>query len=306
MSIPKKHHYLPKFFMDRWAYPEGKLIEYRRPRDKLVMKHRYPAETGYIFELYANENKTDPLERQALEMVFMQKVDDRAADALKHLEQSPTKRMDPLLRDAWSRFLMSLMHRSPERVKVLMAKVAEYENTTLNPDLEEKYASLRGPNDPATFDEWIAEQEPLAPDLRVRLLKLLIDSPRIGTALITMQWQLYTLKRPRFGFLTGDHPIMLSNGIGHPRGFVLLAISPTTLFIAARDPKVANAFTSQRPNGLETAVNDAVIRQSRHVIIARNDSQRAFVDKRFLKMAMPVGANGYYTWNSPLIDLPPF
>ena len=305
MSIPKKHHYLPQFFMDRWADAGGKVIEYRRPRETLVMKQRHPAQTGYIRELYSNESKSDPIERQALEMVFMQKVDDRAADALAYIERNPKSRMDPILRNAWSRFLMSLMHRSPERVKFLTAKVKEYESKTLNPDLEKKYTSLRGPNDPPTFKEWLAEQGPLAPDLRVRLLKLLIDSPRIGAALVTMNWKLVTLENPRFGFLTGDQPLMMSNGVGHMRGFVLLAISPTHLFLAARNLKVADAFTTQRPNALERALNDAVLRQSHHVVIARDDGQREFIDKRFLKLTAPVGENGYYTWKSPLIDLPP-
>lgn len=303
MSVPGKHHYLPQFFMQRWADAEGMVTEYRRPRDKLVCKRKHPAQTGYLTDLYANESKADPIERQALEMVFMQKVDNGAADALDHIEEHHTKPTDPALRDAWSRFLMSLMHRSPERVSYLTAKVKEYEDGTLNPDLQKKYKTLRGPNDPPEYQDWLAEQGPLTPDLRVRLLKLLIDSKRIGSTFNSMQWSVYTLTNRRFGFLTGDHPIMISNGLGHSRGFALLAISPSQLFMAAHDGNVINAFETQRPNGLEQAVNDACTRQSHHVIIAHNDAQRTFVDRRFLKQPAPVGPNGFVTWNSPLIDL---
>ncbi len=305
MSVPKKHHYLPQFFMQRWADSDGEVAEYRRPHTALVVKRRHPAATGYLHELYSNENKTDPIERQALEMVFMQKVDDRAAEALAYLELHEKKPPDPALRDSWSRFLMSLIHRSPERVKYLTQKVQEYENENLNVKLASKYAAMRGPDDPPTYEEWVAEQDPLAPDLRVRLLKLLIDSQRIGNALNMMHWQLYSLEKPRFGFLTGDHPIMMSNGLGHLRGFVLLAISPARLFVAANDPKVIDAFTSQRANALESGLNDAVTRQSRHVIIARDQAQRDFVDRRFLKRTAPLGPDGLYKWKSPLVDLPP-
>src|SRR5438045_2699476 len=62
MSVPKKHHYLPQFFMRRWIDTEGKLTEYRRPRDKLIVKRKRPAETGYVVDLYANESKSDPVE----------------------------------------------------------------------------------------------------------------------------------------------------------------------------------------------------------------------------------------------------
>lgn len=236
-------------------------------------------------------------------MLFLQKVDDGAADALAYIENYRSKPIDPSLRDAWSRFLMSLIHRSPERIKYLAKKVQEYENSTLNPELWEKHKSLRYSNDPLEFDDWLADQDPLAPDLRVRLLKMLIDSKLIGSTLNAMHWSVYTLAAPRFGFLTGDQPIMMSNGLGHKRGFAMLPISPTRLFIAAHDTQVIAAFETQQPKALERAINDACTRQSHHVLIAQDEKQAAFIDKRFLKQAAPEGPNGLITWKSPLIDI---
>lgn len=54
MSIPKKHHYLPQFFMRRWVDADGMVTEYRRPRTELIVKRKHPAQTGYIVDLYAN------------------------------------------------------------------------------------------------------------------------------------------------------------------------------------------------------------------------------------------------------------
>lgn len=290
--------------MNRWADTEGRVIEYRRPNEALVHSCKHPAQTAYLTELYANENKTNPIERQALEMVFMQKVDDQAANALAFIEEHKTKPTEPALRDGWSRFLMSLIHRSPERVKHLTQKIQEYEDGKLNPGLEDKYGSLRGPDDPLNYADWLREQGPITPELKVELLKLLIDSPRIGGTLNAMHWSVYTLENPRFGFLTGDYPIMLSNGIGHNEGFAVLAISPRKLFVAAHDLKTIKAFTSQRANALERAINDACVQQSRHVIIAHNDSQKVFVDRRFLKNKVAAGPNGLFSWKSPLAGFP--
>lgn len=231
----------------------------------------------------------------------MQKVDDAAAEALTHLEARATKPSDPKLRDAWSRFLMSLMHRSPERVKYFSAKVKEYEEGTLNPDVAEKYDDLRQPTDPATYAEWLAKQGPLEPDLRVRLLELMIDSKRIGETINAMHWSVHVIKNPRHGFVTGDHPIMISNGLGNERGFIALPISPSRLFLAAHNRKVIDAFKTQRDNSLEQALNDACTVQSHHVIIATDDRQTTFIDRRFLKKTAPVGPTGMVTWNSPLI-----
>lgn len=300
MSVPRKHHYLPKFFMARWGDAAGLVFEFRRPREALVVKHRHPAETGYIVDLYANEVAADPATRQALEMLFMQQVDDGAADALVWLETECRKPSDPRLRDAWSRFLMSLLHRSPARVKFLSAKLENYEAGSLNPDLASKYNALRGPEDPLQFEEWLAASGPIAPELKVRLLMRLIDNPRIGEALSGMIWDVIAFDSPRFGFLTGDQPIMMSNGVGTPNGFVLLAIGPNSLFIAANRREVIEAFRSQRPNAIETAINDACIRQSHHVVIAHHGQHRNFIDRRFLRETLDAGESGHVTWKSPL------
>ena len=287
--------------MKRWAVDE-RVIEYRRPHDKLTEKRRHPAATGYIHELYANESKVDPVERQALEAVFMQKVDGRAADALAFLEAHGNKPGDPLLRDAWSRFLMSLMHRSPERVRQITEKVQDYEQAELNPKLEEQYAALHGSDDPPTFKDFLALQGSLTPDLRVRLLRLMIDNQRIGNTLNAMTWDVHMIKTSHFSLLTGDIPIMLSNGLGHDRSFVMLAISPSKMFLAAHDPRIIKSFTRQSPGVLARGHNDACTRQSQHVIIAQSDKQREFIDERFLRQTLTGGNLGYVAWDAPLKD----
>ena len=217
MSVPKKHHYLPEFFTHRWADAHGNLVAYRRPHKELEVKSKHPAATGFKFELYANTTKTDPLERQALEMVFMQKVDSHAAEALKYLEERRAKPPETKLQSAWSRFLMSLLYRSPERVKYLTEQVRRYEESDLTPQLKAQYAERRGPDDPETFDEWFKATGPATPDLVTRLLRMLIDSENIGSVLNAMHWRVHEADG-KFGFVTGDVPVLMSNGLGTPRG----------------------------------------------------------------------------------------
>lgn len=289
--------------MQRWADADGNVTEYRRPYKDLVAKKRHPAATGYMFELYADETKDDPVERQALELVFMQKVDSLAADALAHLETHGTKPTDAELQSAWSRFLMSLMHRSPERVKYLVERVRDYERGTLNPKLKTQYDQLRGPDDPPTFDDWLEAKGPITPELTVMLIRMLIDSENIGPVLNSMRWTLHQVDGA-FGFLTGDLPITISDGLGHDRAFVMLPVGPSSLFIASPDHAVIKSFTTQTPNALQRGLNDACVRQSRHVIIANRDNQTAFVDRRFLKEEpLAINRAGLATWKSPLVDL---
>jgi hypothetical protein len=196
---------------------------------------------------------------------------------------------------------MSLMHRTPERVKWLTEKVRQYEEGTLNPEIKPQYEALRGPDDPPTYEEWLDAKGPITPDLLVRLLRMLIDSANVGGALNTMRWAVHTAAG-RFGFLTGDMPLMISNGLGHKDAFLMLAIAPSRLFIAAHDVEVIKSFTSQTDNALQRGLNDACVCQSRHVIIGEDDSQRSFVDRRFLRNSpLAIGKAGLAIWQAPLV-----
>jgi hypothetical protein len=117
-----------------------------------------------------------------------------------------------------------------------------------------------------------------------------------------MRWTVHRAEGA-FGFLTGDLPIAISDGLGHNRAFVMLPIGPSTLFIAAADEAVVKSFTTQTANALQRGLNDACVRQSRHVIIANRDNQTAFVDRRFLKGEhLAINRAGLATWKSPLVD----
>lgn len=302
MSTPEKHHYLPRFFLRRWADSEGRVTEYRRAAGKLQIKRRHPGATAYEKNLYTNETETCPEDRQAFELRFLRRVDEDASKAIIHIEKIGAKPDDPALRDAWSRFLMSLIHRSPQRVRYLAERVQAFEQNELNPDLEQKYAALRGPDDPPTFEEWLAGAGSLTPELKIRLLERMMDSARIGAALNAMLWSVITLSKPRYGFLTGDLPILISNGLGHSKSFVALAIAPARIFIAAHKPAVLQSFASQEMKALENAINDACVRQAQHIIIAQDSAQTSFIEKRFLRQALPLSSYGMPTWNAPLQD----
>jgi predicted nucleic acid-binding protein len=68
MSIPLKHHFLPEFYQGGWMGADRRVTVFARPRDRLSVKRRFPSETGYERELYAVETRTEPAERQALEL----------------------------------------------------------------------------------------------------------------------------------------------------------------------------------------------------------------------------------------------
>jgi hypothetical protein len=303
MSTPKKHHYVPEFYLKRWTGEDRKVSDYRRFAGKLVHRRRFPSETGFEIELYSIRSHTDPERRQIIEKRLMSRIDNSASLSLDYMEKSGQPPTDSEHRNAWTRFLLSLIYRSPSQVEKLRQKIAANSNVVLQ-SLASRYGELRRESDPETFDEYLAmddgriEEESLLP-----LMQKVIGSKLVGTALIRMTWGIIQFNLPKHGFLTCDIPIMLSNGLGHRDSFVMLPISPSRLFIAAARKPVIDSFSSQDAEVLERAINDAVVQQAQQVVISRDNGQRRFIDNRFLHSPPPEGDLALHTWKHPLVDL---
>ncbi len=94
VASPKKHHYLPEFYLRRWTGSDSKLTEFRRPHGKLVERRKHPAETGFERELYSI--KTIPVveARKEMETGFLRKIDNDAAQARAYFQQEPAEPTD--------------------------------------------------------------------------------------------------------------------------------------------------------------------------------------------------------------------
>jgi hypothetical protein len=305
MSIPVKHHYLPAFFIARWATGSaGKVTAFRRPWHKLDIKEMHPNEIGYEIELYATKTRLDPAERQAIELQLMSPVDGDAATALDQLTQQGVKGIGSIVASDWARFMMSLLYRNPTNMRQLRELIANFASSESAAEIERQYLVRRTPNDPATLGEYIAQDREHFTEEGLRiLLPRIFDSKIVGPQLLKMQWHLEEIAGP-YSLLTGDNPIVVTNGIAQPDAFLLMPVSPTQLFIAANQSKVVNQLLSQRSR-LCSAVNSAIVQQSRHVIIARDASQARFVENRFNPSApLPGSGNKLrrHTWSLPKVD----
>ena len=302
MSVPKKHHYVPEFYLKRWAGEDRKVSDFRRFDGRLVHRRRFPSETGFEIELYSIRTHTDPQRRQIIEKGLMSRVDNGASRALEYMEETGNPPGDSEHRNAWTRYLLSLIYRSPMQVERLRQKIAANRDEVLD-NVAHRYADLRGETDPDTFEEYLAkddgriEEESLLP-----LMRNVINSEKVGTALIRMTWGIMQFKLLTHGFLTCDIPIMLSDGLGHRDSFVMLPISPSAVFIAAARKQVIDSFASQNATVLERALNIAIVQQARQVVISRDEAQRRFIDNRFLRSPPPTGELGLHTWKHPLVD----
>lgn len=304
MSIPIKHHFLPQFYLERWATPAsaGKVVAFRRPLKDLVISTHHPAGIAYKEHLYAVPSREDPIERQTMESRFMAPLDSRAAKALTFLEQEKRRPNDPGLVSAWSRFVMSQLYRSPERVAWLKARILEKDAGT-EASLRQAYDALRGDGDPPTLDEYReARRSALDEEAQVLLLRKMIDNRRIGEHLNNMLWFHIIVPEDGHGVLTSDSPVMMSNGISHWDSFVLLPTGRSTLFLATNQRLVADAFLRQPAKLFVRAMNDAIVRQADKLVIGHTNRHRAFVYKR-LGRGGPSSDVGFFrrmVWQAPI------
>lgn len=108
-----RHHYLPEFYLKRWASREGRLVEFSRPwADVVKPKRVYPRETGFV----DRRKELQGLSREvahAVEEKFFSPVDSEAADVLTRIERNETD-FSGDERSAWARFVLSLVFRVPE------------------------------------------------------------------------------------------------------------------------------------------------------------------------------------------------
>lgn len=112
---PRKHHYLPAFFIERWASADDQMVwSYTVPHQKLDIKRKHPNATGFASDLYSLSAGT-PAEQQAIESDFMQKLDSRGAAALKAVLAAAGKPPEATVASDWVRLVSSLKPQSKPR-----------------------------------------------------------------------------------------------------------------------------------------------------------------------------------------------
>jgi hypothetical protein len=248
-----KHHYLPEFYLKRWAAPDGLLWQFSRPQTALVANRRAPAQTGFLPGLYELPGAS-PEEAQAIERGFMQLVDSKAAEAMVLLEQRDRRMQeDASLRSAWTRFVMSLLMRTPEAIATFKRGYAE---------------------------EWarISKRSRDRDSVERDALKLAIDlmvHPDVAGLLDRMYWAVLT--PPAGQFMTSDRPVYMTETLSEDDAFYFIPLNPRQALLATREESTLRKFAqvelSQRVDGM----NSLVVAQAERFVYGSSDESQSFV-----------------------------
>jgi hypothetical protein len=282
MNTPRDHHFIPAFFLKQWVGSDGKLIEYSIKYNKLIAKSVGPQATGYEYDLYAFPELSPEL-AQYLEQKFFDYADRTASNALHlHLANASRGAWDQETISGWSRFIIALHLRHPDAMPELRtAAQSIWEGSGAK--FQQDYEAIKKPEDPPTFDEYLATHDPLTGEkMRVNLIIKALDNDVLGLHLNNMHWGVIDVPKAKHRFLLSDRPVAFFN-MREPNGYVALPIAPTKLFVAVNDSKLFRTFAQSAPEKIVRLSNSFIVPRARKYVWANDDSQASFVQKHMSK-----------------------
>jgi hypothetical protein len=281
-----KHHYLPVFYLKSWTGADGRLCEFSRPYTlkpgdvmpaKVPVKPRrtHPNGTGYVRGLNTFRI-LPPALADFLENRFLKRADDLASQALfRFLKDDVNVDMETM--SEWSRFILTLLHRTPEAMERLTNQIVGH-----YPRYMEELRRAVNTGDAGVIEASRVElsEERLA-RLKLQLLQMNMDSEFLGTALNRMQWAVIHFDEAHHLLLTSDRPIVMTNGLAHATSHIVMPISPRRIFVAANNREtVKDLHDMVEAGGMAQRLNNRMARQARRYVYGVDDSALQFIEPR--------------------------
>lgn len=241
----------------------GSYLEFGRvgPHKKLHARYRHPSATGYALDLYTMPNQT-PEAAADIETKLLQVIDDRGAKALLMAEMNEAP--GPEDKAGLVQFMLSMLHRSPERIDFLEKRLAQ--ELADNPLFENEHSS--------TF--------------RAGALDVFVDlvqSEMMISRMMEMSTFVVTIGEAANDLLTSDSPLMMSNGLGHRDAFIILPTGPRTLIMLAKNRDLPQHMAKHGGKVISKAMNDAVTVQAKKLVFAPDKRQERFIDNRLNRLS---------------------
>lgn len=285
MSQPNRHHYLPVFYLKRWAGARGRVWRYYRPHDRVVASEVGPDFTGYEEGLYRLDGTADP---QIIETKFFAVVDNNAAPVLERMIREGPAALGGDQRQSWALFLMSVLIRSPHSLVEISSVIHRFFRANLEELHQSDYAASRQPDDPESIYDFAIERTPELAEAYKAALPSMIDSDVVGERIINMRWAMFNLSAAPHTLLTGDRPCMTSRGIADPACMLSLPVSPTHLFVAANDIALLRQLNAQPARDTVRNSNHCIVKLAVQNVYGYTGAQLTFVEKRLRKADDPI------------------
>lgn len=222
-----------------------------------------------------------------LEDIFFSKIDNFAAVVFQKLSSPKDFHLSRQEPYHLAIFIMSLLHRSPDGIKDLAA-LSKKMLAEIRLDLRERYAEIRGSNDPLTVEEFEKQQGNEA-DVAIlaRQLPSIIMNENIIRYLSNMNW--IRIERSHFEkrLLLSDDPIIRTNGLKQSDGHIAFPVNPDYLVVGTHTFEFKQHLIDQDEKFVFTEANKNVVQSARHFVVSYDRSQTRFINNRFGSLRRP-------------------
>jgi uncharacterized protein DUF4238 len=235
-QIKKKHHYIPKFHLNKWKDEAGSLLVYRKDGNgNIESKSKHPSQVCFENDLYTL--KKDLLESKNSMPDYIEnelaKVDNDAAKVLeKILASSSLSILTTEEKQQWAIYVNSLLQRSPERLKASDEMIQSIITETLDDikaiatkESSDTYEVCRRIFNASSFSE---------NHVRVMLLSVIRHNETV-TGLLKFKWQIIMLDKVfPYQFILTENPVV-TVGKDENTSMLALALTPSLLWVALPD-----------------------------------------------------------------------
>ncbi|WP_339922679.1 DUF4238 domain-containing protein [uncultured Cyclobacterium sp.] len=269
MSKPKKHHFLPRFYVNYWSNSKGLVTIFLKDGTSRVIE---VSSKDICFEknLYTRrEGRVD------VETIFFGEIDGNASRALRTLNKSGIGNFPPKEKGYFSRFISTLHSRSPEFIQ-------EIRNFN-------EQGRLRG-------EKWAEKVfSETGEDIRGKFKKeIYCDSPAVMAyhsggkdyeIILNSHWEIIENSSNK-DFITCDFPLQIialdgSDTFGYelPREFIMtLPISPLKILLITSNKNMVKRFVGNL-KGFVVRINKETIDSANDLVIAKDKEAEKFIKK---------------------------
>lgn len=277
-------HFVPTFLLRGWhSGSDLKLSHFEWLMRGKLQESRYKAQSvAKMPHLYSLNRDTSVPDVRVERDYLGPEVDAPASLALGRMLQEGVRALTPEDFTNWSRFLVSLMLRSPstmERIRgrgrdILMRSVDQSVDGHEQIGVGDTYPSLK---------EWVMNECPEEFDnLGARSLPMLVDSEVLNGVIRRAHWATRPITSIAPDLLIGDRPL-IQDGSLQKSYLLALPISPRCLFVAFNDAGTWDNLCKKSSKQLVRETNHAIVTQAERYVYSTGSQHLPLIRKHLAR-----------------------
>jgi len=230
MQEAVRHHYVPRFYLEQWAGPDGKLCITRRIGERLLESRLAPKSTAFQERLYSF--KDEPLSTNPrpdiIETKVLASVDDHGARAHRRLLEVGPAGLTTAERRAWATFLNAMFERDLRHIRQNEATAKQIAEQVIK-EMEDS-APDEASRERVSMATCLIDTSAAASNLVLRTMVKDMQAQDVLEYFENMWWIVFDMP-PELALHTSDRPLVVNVGQQRtPINIAWMSLSPAKLF----------------------------------------------------------------------------